>query len=467
MSNCPIYSSPGPSRDARYKNLVVDKGVFRQLTVCDLRQPSSSKDCFCNVAVVKSLPSGSNTIGDVTVSQWTAGDTPVADAFGRIRTADPYTIFDSKYVFSDDTVQWDEVSTGTGASTYRSDLSSMESTITAGTTGSVTRQTYQHVIYQPGKSQLIYMTGVLGTPVTNATKRIGNFDDTNGIFLQQEDGVVSWVLRSSTSGSPVDEVVDQSEWNIDTLDGTGPSGEVFVPENSFLMIIDFAWLGTGRVRCGFVYAGQIVYAHEFLSTDLQVPYMSTPVNPLRTEISATSAVPEEASLIQTCAAVMIEGNYNPIGNTFMIDTGSTTASVTGETPVMAIRLKDGFGSATLFIDHLHVINTANNNCLFRVYLRPTLANVTAGWTDADALSGVEYTIYDGATNAFTFSGGMQIDSFYVSRDLRAETSLQPNYAQSLSHGIAGGPGHVALVTAEGVNAATSEVAVSIAWVEYV
>ena len=55
--------------------------------------------------------------------------------------------------------------------------------------------------------------GSLVVPSSNMVRSASDATDT-----------ASFVLRSSTSGAPVEREVQQSEWNIDPFDGTGPSG---------------------------------------------------------------------------------------------------------------------------------------------------------------------------------------------------------------------------------------------------
>jgi hypothetical protein len=65
----------------------------------------------------------------------------------------------------------------------------------------------------------------LGGEKANVRQRVGYFDDNNGIFFQQTNGNKRWVIRSSVSGTPVDtEFASQTDWNIDKLNGEGPSG---------------------------------------------------------------------------------------------------------------------------------------------------------------------------------------------------------------------------------------------------
>ena len=57
--------------------------------------------------------------------------------------------------------------------------------------------------------------------------------------------------------------VPQSQWNIDKMDGTGPSGHLFDPSKMQMTYIDYSWYGAGTIRYGFRgQSGKITWVHE-------------------------------------------------------------------------------------------------------------------------------------------------------------------------------------------------------------
>jgi len=57
--------------------------------------------------------------------------------------------------------------------------------------------------------------------------------------------------------------VPQSQWNIDKMDGTGPSGYVLNPARMQMVYIDYTWYGAGFIRFGFrAVDGNIYYCHK-------------------------------------------------------------------------------------------------------------------------------------------------------------------------------------------------------------
>src|SRR3990172_6339557 len=282
----------------------------------------------------------------------TYGDSPIIDPFGRLRTSAPYTVFDSKQLYDAAPLFFDDAETsGSGTSSVHSvDLAATTMSVGASTAGQRVRQTKRRFNYQPGKGQLIFMTGVLGAGASGITRRVGYFDENNGLFFQLSGTVLSVGRRTKTSGSPVDTVVTQANWNLDTLDGEGTSGIDLDTTKTQILVIDFEWLGVGRARFGFVVDGMLVYCHEMLNANaLATVYMSTPNLPLRYEIS-NDGTGGASSLIHICSTVISEGGQEFNGLVLSTSNGNThiDANVAGELyACLGLRLKSTYLSATI------------------------------------------------------------------------------------------------------------------------
>ena len=148
-----------------------------------------------------------NLLGQIVAT--TSGAVPVSiggtntDAFGRVRTSAPYTLFDSQNRYAIDN-QFD-TSTATGGSiTYLPNEASVRMDVTTSSGSEVVRQSYRCMPYQPGKGLLVLETFVMNTAKTGLRQRAGYFGTQNGVFIQQADSTVSFVLRSYISGSVSD-----------------------------------------------------------------------------------------------------------------------------------------------------------------------------------------------------------------------------------------------------------------------
>lgn len=328
------------------------------------------------------------------------------DAFGRSRVSTPVTVFDSKQILDAQPLLWDDQETsggGTGSS-HSTDTASSTLSVGATTAGTRVRQTFRRFNYQPGKSQLILQTFVLDKSGggTGITRRVGIYDASNGLFIEDAEGTINLVRRTSTSGSPVDNAVAQSAWNLDPMDGTGPSQITLDFSKTQILVIDYEWLGVGRVRIGFNVDGATYYAHEFLNANnLSVVYMSTPNLPLRFEI-VNDGTGAASTLEAICCSVISEGGVQPGGIVRYVSTAGTHLDLADENTLYAligIRLKAAAVAATVeILDVSLQLQTANHKVEWQLLWNPTVANT---FTYGNQTNSAVQTVLGGATNTVT------------------------------------------------------------------
>ena len=231
------------------------------------------------------------------------------DAFGRLRVSNPETVFDSQMEYDTQPLLWVENLVSGGTVTHLPDESAADLTIPVTSGASVIRQTREFFRYQPGKSQQIFCTGVLGTAQANTNKLIGYGETKNGVFFGQDGGGTYVLLRSNSGGSISDaRKVYQADWSKDKLDGTGPSGVTADWTKAQIFTVDLEWLGVGQVRVGVAISGQLITAHTFTNANEQnTTYMTTANLPVRYEITNTGTAAAPATLKQICSQVTTEG----------------------------------------------------------------------------------------------------------------------------------------------------------------
>lgn len=327
------------------------------------------------------------------------------DAFGRLRVSDPLTLFDSTLQYGGADLIYETVTTGTGATSHNANESSVTLTVAAGG-DSALRQSKQYIRYQPGKSQYILLTGAFGaTPSTDLVRRMGYYDDENGIFLQQDSGGLSWVRRTSTSGTVFEEVVAQADWSKSVFSEIDPA-------NTFLMFIDMEWLGVGQARVGFFKDGAPKTAHIFNAVPTGTsPYIATANLPVRYEIS--SAATETGTMKHICSSVISEGGFEEaLGYPQARDnTGAGKAISTTEAPVVAVRPKLTFNGittrGTIIPESIDVFS--DSDACYRVYINAS-ATTAASWVSQGANSIAEYDL---SATALSTAGAELIMSGYV------------------------------------------------------
>jgi hypothetical protein len=292
----------------------------------------------------------------------TFGDSGQTDAFGRMRVSNPSTLFDSKQLHDSQPLFWDDTQvSGTATTAHSTATAATTIGVNNTTAGKRVRQTFMRFNYQPGKSQLIFLTGVLDKSGggTGITRGMGWYDDNDGVFLYDNAGTYQWVIRSSASGSPVDTAVSQSSWNLDTMDGTGSSGITVDFSKANIVVIDAEWLGVGRVRVGLNIGGTTYYCHEFNhANSVTAVYMSTPNLPLRYEIE-NDGTGAASTLDHICSTVISEGGIQDNGVLRYHSTQGThldLASANTLYPVLGIRLKSTALDGIVALEDMTIIN---------------------------------------------------------------------------------------------------------------
>jgi hypothetical protein len=331
------------------------------------------------------------------------------DAFGRLRTSTPYTLFDSKNILSKNSL-FDESLTGSGTVSYSSDKSTVSLNVTTASGDKVIRESKRVFSYQPGKSLLNLNTFIFNTAKTNLRQRVGYFEDNNGIILQQNNSEVSFILRTSTTGTASDSnKITQANWNGDKLDGTGTSGFTLDLTKTNIFFTDIEWLGVGSVRVGFVINGQFIVAHTFHNANSQtVVYMKTPNLPIRYEIENTGTTASSSVLQQICSTVMSEGGYEPIGIENIVktaDMGTGQSVGTSYVNLVTIRMKSGRTNAVIVPSGLDILNISNVDFEWSLLLNGT-PNSAFAWTSYS--DNIEYSL-----EAKTMTSGTTIASGYI------------------------------------------------------
>ncbi len=350
-----------------------------------------------------------------------AASVGATDAFGRIRTSAPLTLFDSSHRYSDNGL-WATSTASGGSSTFDANAGLVNLAVTTTSGSEVIRETTKCFSYQPGKSLLVMSTFTMATAKTGLRQRVGYYGASNGMYLELANNDLNFVERSSSTGSLVETRVPKSNWNIDPLDGTGPSNLTLDITKSQILWMDIEWLGLGTVRLGFVINGKFIHCHSFHHANIITgTYITTASLPLRYEITNTAATASNSTLKQVCSTVLSEGGYELRGLQQAIGTGITspyalTAAGTYY-PIISLRLKSTRLDAIVILTAISILGaSANANYNWRVMATPTTTGGT--WTSAGTNSGVEYNLTGTAT-----TGGRILAQGYFSSTNQSTASI--------------------------------------------
>jgi len=341
--------------------------------------------------------------------------------------------------------------------------------------GTFTSQSRKYCNYQPGKSLLILCSGVINAGVaiglssqTNVTTRIGFFDDYNGFYFQYDSTDMSVVYKNNGT---IVETITQSNWNLDTMDGNGASSLNLDFTKTQLFVIDFEWLGVGRIRYGFYAFGKINYCHQFTNLNtLIAPYMQSANLPIRYELQGNGAG-STGALIQICSTVISEGGFNPQGRPFTANNELPAANnVTAvETPLLAIK----GGGVNYYHQNIlplgvELLNTANttNAIIYRVrmFLAPSPEPATFTWQNVSNYSVVQYSV--GPFTSFIPTGSIILEEgYFTGRGASSFNSLTDVFSNviQLTADVAN-ISDIIVVTAQ-IETGNAQVACSIQWQE--
>lgn len=250
-----------------------------------------------------------------------AADSPSIDAFGKWRVSNPTTLFDSKQIADSGSFYFDIQTVNSATVEWNSGSAQSTLSVTATSGSRAIKQTKRLFVYQPGKSQQIILTGKFGIGVDGIKKTIGSFNEKNGLMFQQSGSSFGIVLRKTINNNFTDTFISQSNWNIDKLNGSGPSGNILDLNKAQIFTVDYEWLGVGRVRFGVVQKGMLVYVHEFDHyNDLDNVYLRNPNLPIRYEISTHHNASSTSELNQICSTVISEGGFSNTGRRTLVQT---------------------------------------------------------------------------------------------------------------------------------------------------
>jgi hypothetical protein len=336
----------------------------------------------------------------------------------RLKISNYQTDFFNTFQYGKETDVWDESTTNGGSATWNSDTNWIDMAVNNTQGSKVIRQTRNVMRYLPGRSSQLTYAVRLQTPVVGIRRRFGLYDDANGFFFEDAgvigaDGLPEYnvVVRSSTSGSMVENRIPRSQWNGDRLDGLGNSGIVADSTKAQMITFDYEWYGAGQIIVGFVINGYTYIVHTFNHANIvTVPWSSTPFLPIRLEIENLTGVAGTHYLYQGSNSLISEGEATKLGiaeNITSPITGRTMSAANTFYPILSIRLKSAALKGIVLPTFFQAATIDNTSVFYKLVRNATLTGANfVDMPDANA-----FTQYD--VSATSYTGGVDIDSGFV------------------------------------------------------
>ena len=400
------------------------------------------------------------------------------DDFGKLKNVTPYTLLDIKLAsMGISNTNLLLVSKSSGSITTTQSNGSI--LIETNGISSYKSQSRIYATYQAGKTIEINISGVLNNSsnTNGCNTYLGYYDDENGLFFGYNalSGISVNLRNNRTTTS-----IESQYWNLDAMNGTGKSGINLDYTKGQLFVIQFAWLGVGVVKFGFIVAGELIYCHVIKNYNaLTFAYMSNPNLPIRYEISCQNSS-DCGSMIQTCGSVISWGGFQPIGRLFSISNGSSTVTLTrNETPIIALSGNSNYKHQNILPMTLSSMTTSNGNIMIqiRLYLAGINENelsVSTGgsgiiWTDVDSsFSLIKYSLGNNITNGGIFTTDNSVilmtDFVYAKSGTGFDLSKIFNMLNQLTSNVSN-ISDIICVTGTSLSNSTALVTSSITWQE--
>lgn len=199
----------------------------------------------------------------------------------------------------------------TGGGTVTNDATEYSVSTTANGVDSAILESALRGRYEPGfAGEAGIGVRIPTAPAGTQIARWGMFDDENGAFF----GSTSTNIFVAIRRGGVDTVINQSAWNVDPLDGTGPSGATLSLAKGDIYQVVFTWYGYGVIEFRVVLPDPTTLAQEVITVHRFSPSGETsivdPNQPLRAEVD-NNGTATSFDLFVGGRQYNIIGKYNP------------------------------------------------------------------------------------------------------------------------------------------------------------
>ena len=329
--------------------------------------------------------------------------------FGQLSVAQETCVASINFVYG--LINTDVCTTAVANSATATVSNTNHATLSTGTNaaGSATLKSNRGARYTPGQGMVARFTALFTAGASGSRQLIGVGDASNGLFFGYSGSSFGIVRRFAG----VDTFVSASNFNVDKLDGTGPSGMTIATATGNVFEIKFQWLGYGAVFFSVENANtgrmQVVHvlthANANTNTTIATPHVSLYAEAINAG-NTTSMVLKTPSM-----GLFLEGTNSTPG--LRRCSIATKSGVTTEVPVLTLRNNSTFNSVAnntrLRFDYLTLSSTAGNADL-----------VVRAYVNVASLTGASYTNFNASTSiaavdtsATAFTGGTSIHALNV------------------------------------------------------
>lgn len=263
---------------------------------------------------------------------------PIMDSLNRLKVVTSHIIGVYEHTNTDYADLFFVDLANNGSATHVLEEASVILAVNSVASSKAIRTTNRYHYFQPGCPVTCSFTAACGDAGKIGNQRAwGLYDDEDGVFFRLNEETFEVVLRSSVGGDEL--AIAQANWNMDKLDGTGPSGTIFDVTKAYIYWLDIGW-DAGTVRLG-VYGpdGDRIVCHVFRNAGANsYAFMQRSSLPVRFENINTGTTSGNSSLREGTAIVKAEGELDYTFWRFN-DLGCDAKSVSDTTPLFGVRAR--------------------------------------------------------------------------------------------------------------------------------
>lgn len=370
--------------------------------------------------------------------------------FGDIITSKRVASIASQFVYGVDGASITNTATGGGVAAIEDqNMLVLRSGAAAG--GSIRVESVDPLQYIPGYEAQAYFTAVMSRPTGAGYVRAGVYDDNDGFRIEMRAAGFFFIRRH---GGVDADVIAQSAFNQDRLDGQGPSGMTLNPSdmNGNIFLIRYGFLGFAPISLMILGADGAIYPVHTIKypNTSKVTHIQNTYLPARAEVSNGATAENVFIKIGSINLAVVDGEEAKATNrTFGKGLTGTLLGAGGynRRPLIVFRNNPNFQGPLMpapkvhrigaILDYLYLaLDGHNKDVLVQLFLIPSSAQVGAGvsFTAADANSVLSYSVsstlnygaYPDGINPFSFGITTALKSFDKDVD-KFNFNLRPGY----------------------------------------
>lgn len=349
----------------------------------------SNQTIYGNLSVAGSITSFTNQVA--------------TDSFGELLVVERSSVIDLKSVFGVSILRDTVTTTGTGSVTNNVGNPEFALSTTAANDTAVLQSAGRGRYVAGYAAQCGIACRIPAVFTGNQAVRWGYTEMTNGFyFLYNSSGINVAIVRAG-----VETVIPQASFNVDPLNGTGPSGKTLDVTRGNIYRIDFSWYGYGAVIFNVVLTdssgNQMVQTVHRWAPNQQTSTM-TPNLPIYVGLQ-NGGTASAANVYIAGRQFSLYGSYSPIYRISSVYMSSAVSLSTGTfLPFYSVRRKSGTAGMGLKIASYDVTSTVSIFLQLRV--NATLTDATFANSLQDSPATESMLQYDTAATAL--SGGTVI-----------------------------------------------------------